>query len=57
MTLEAIPAATIDKIMAIDFIEYIVDSDFEQTLAAAWCVLWPLGRLAICTPCATDYFD
>lgn len=48
---------SIDKVMAIDFIEHIEDCDLAAMFDAVWRVLRPGGRLAMYTPCRTHYVE
>jgi SAM-dependent methyltransferase len=48
---------SVDKAMAIDFIEHIDDVDLRRMLDSVWRVLRPGGRLAIYTPCRTHYVE
>lgn len=48
---------TVDKIMAIDFVEHIPDADLSRMLDASWRVLRSAGRVAIYTPCRTHYIE
>lgn len=49
--------ASIDKVMAIDFVEHVTDDQMLRLLEAAWRVLRGGGRLAIYTPCRTHYVE
>jgi len=55
--LAGIAEASVDKIMAIDFVEHIEDLELAQMLDSAWRVLRSGGRLAIYTPCRTHYVE
>lgn len=55
--LGGIADSAIDKIMAIDFVEHIEDSDLTRMLAEAWRALRAGGRLAVYTPCRTHYVE
>ena len=55
--LDGIGDESIDKAMAIDFIEHIDDSGLAAMLEAVWRVLRPGGRLAMYTPCRTHYVE
>jgi SAM-dependent methyltransferase len=49
--------ASVDKAMAIDFVEHIFDPDLQRMLNEVWRVLKPGGRLALYTPCGTHYVE
>jgi SAM-dependent methyltransferase len=49
--------ASIDKVMAIDFVEHVTDAELLRLLEAAWRVLRIGGRLVIYTPCRTHYVE
>jgi SAM-dependent methyltransferase len=49
--------ASIDKAIAIDFVEHVDDDALARMLDACWRVLRPGGTLAVYTPCATHYVE
>ena len=51
------PAATFDKVAAIDFVEHVSDESLLRILNEVRRVLRADGRLAIYTPCATHYVE
>jgi cyclopropane fatty-acyl-phospholipid synthase-like methyltransferase len=55
--LDGIADETVDKIMAIDFIEHVGDAELRRLLAVSWRVLRQGGRVAIYTPCLTHYVE
>jgi SAM-dependent methyltransferase len=55
--MSAIDAASIDKIVAIDFFEHVDDALLERILSECWRVLKPVGRVVFYTPCASHYVE
>lgn len=55
--LAEIATASIDKAIAIDFVEHVGDADLARMLDACWRVLRPGATLAVYTPCATHYVE
>ena len=56
-TLIDFPAGHADKVMAIDFVEHIVDSDLDRMQREAFRVLKPGGRFVLYTPCGSHYVE
>jgi ubiquinone/menaquinone biosynthesis C-methylase UbiE len=46
-----------DKVMAIDFVEHIVDDDLDRLQYEVFRVLKPGGRVALYTPCGSHYVE
>ena len=56
-SLDFIPNESVDKAMAIDFVEHINDLDLDRVQKEVWRILKPGGRFAIYTPCASHYVE
>jgi ubiquinone/menaquinone biosynthesis C-methylase UbiE len=56
-TLADFPAGYADKVMAIDFVEHIVDDDLDRLQREVFRVLKPGGRFVLYTPCGSHYVE
>jgi SAM-dependent methyltransferase len=55
--LDFLADASVDKAMAIDFVEHVADDDLLAILREVRRVLRPGGTLSVFTPCATHYVE